>query len=47
VPRLDDASRSFFLFRGQEGIFIGFGVWWWVWVALVVCAGAAPERAHL
>jgi hypothetical protein len=50
VPRLDDASWSFFVFRGQEGIFIGSGVcllWWWVWVALVVCAGMAPERAHL
>jgi hypothetical protein len=42
--------RSFFVFRGQEDILIGSGVcllWWWVWVALVVCAGAAPEDAHL
>jgi hypothetical protein len=26
MPRLDDTSRSFFVFRGQEGIIIGSGV---------------------
>jgi hypothetical protein len=26
VPRLDDASRSFFVFCGQKGIFIGYGM---------------------
>jgi hypothetical protein len=46
----DEASRSFFVFRGHDDIFIGSGVcllWWWVWVLWWCVRGRAPERAHL
>jgi hypothetical protein len=42
VPRLDDASWSFFVFFSQDGIFMALALWKEI---AVVCIGEAPAHA--
>jgi hypothetical protein len=44
VPRLDDASWSFFVFFSQDSIFMALVLWEAI---AMVCAGAAPAHASL
>jgi hypothetical protein len=44
VPRLNDASWSFFVFFIQHSIFMALALWEEI---AMVCAGAAPAHASL